>query len=163
MKILMTNIKQHIIASFIAPALFLASGIAAWGSERTDIPVPKNIIYAGQTLVPELLRSRSVPRDYTTRVSIYKDSRQLVGKVARKTLLPNRPIFTNTVVEPDVVEVNRKTLMRYDAGGLKISAEVSPLNSAKAGEPVRARNIRTGIVVYGTANADGTIQVSSIR
>lgn len=149
------------IAAAACFTCMLATGTQA--SERVDIPVPKNIIYAGQALSANLLGSRSVPVSYTHRVSIYKDTARLIGKVARKTLMPNQPIFTNNVVEPDVVEVNRKTLMLYNAGGLKISAEVSPLNAAKAGEPVRARNILTGIIVYGTANADGTIQAAGVR
>lgn len=137
--------------------------LPAKASERVMIPVPKNVIYAGQTVEAGLLRDRSVPQDYVQRVSIYRKHGELVGKVAKKTLLPNRPIFTNTVVEPDVIEVNRRTLMRYEQGGLKITAEVNPLNSAKVGQSVRARNIRTGIVVYGIANRDGTIQVGTIQ
>lgn len=154
--------RNNIFTFAMALCSMIGTGFVS-ASERVNIPVPKNIIYAGQPLSPELLRSRSVPLKYTRRVSIFGDSSQLLGKIARKTLLPNQPIFTNNVVEPDVIEVNRKTLMRYSSGGLKISAEVSPLNSAKIGGPVRARNIRTGIIVYGIANPDGTIQVTGVR
>ena len=147
---------------FVATAIWVTifSAATALASERVHIPVPKNIIYAGQFVTEDLLRDRSVPVSYVTRVSVYKNNAQVVGKVAKKTLLPNRPIFTNTVVEPNVVEVNRRTVMRYQIQGLYITADVNPLNSAKVGQQVRARNIKTGVVVYGIANHDGTIQVS---
>ncbi len=136
---------------------------AAVAAERVFIPVPKNVIYAGQVLSDELLRDRSVPANYLNKVSVIANPLDVVGKIARTTLMPGRPIPVNYVVEPNVVEVNRKTLMRFQQGALKIVAEVAPLNSARVGEPVRARNIKTGIVVYGTAKADGSISAELLR
>ena len=126
-------------------------------SERVTIPVPKTVIYAGQTIDAQLLRDRSVAQKYLRRVSVFEASLELVGKVARTTLMPNHPIPINHVVEPNVVEVNKRTTMKFEQGMLKITAEVVPLNDAKTGEAVRARNISTGVVVYGTALEDGSI------
>ena len=144
------------LALLILTTILLLCG-AANAAERVFIPVPKNVIYAGQRLSGELLRDRSVPVKYLNKVSVFANPADVVGKVARTTLMPGRPIPLNYVVEPNVVEVNRKTLMRFEHGALKIYAEVAPLNNARTGEPVRARNIKTGIIVYGTANADGSI------
>ncbi|MEM7289374.1 MAG: flagellar basal body P-ring formation chaperone FlgA [Pseudomonadota bacterium] len=155
--------QSQLMVSFIIGLIMFGLAREAMANERVDIPVPKNVIYAGQPLIPDLLRNRSVPINYVRRVSVIQNQGQLIGKIARKTLMPNQPIFTNTVVEPNVIEVNRKALMRFEYGGLKITTEVNPLNSAKSGQPVRARNIRTGVVVYGTAVADGSILASSLQ
>ncbi len=130
-------------------------------SERVTIPVPKQIVYAGQIISPDILRGRPVPVSYLDRVSVFVHDSQIIGKVARTTLVPNRPIPTNFVTEPYVVKVNTRAVMRYQSGALTITAEVMPLNSAQTGQLVRARNLQTGVLVYGTARSDGTIIVEA--
>ncbi|MEM9277731.1 MAG: flagellar basal body P-ring formation chaperone FlgA [Pseudomonadota bacterium] len=148
----------------VLSVLFVFVGkMSGQATERVLIPVPKNVIYAGQRISVALLRDRSVPAEYLGRVSVFTMSSEVLGKIARTTLMPNRPIPTNYVIEPNVVHVNRKTVMRFEQDGLTIVAEVVSLNNAKAGEAVRARNINSGIVVYGTANVDGTITALGVR
>ena len=53
--------------------------------------------------------------------------------------------------------------MRFEVGRLRITAEVIPLNAAKTGQSVRARNINTGVVVHGVANADGSISTLRVQ
>ena len=154
--------KSNTILSIGFAIVVSASAIAS-AAERVFIPVPKSVIYAGQRLSGELLRDRSVPVNYLNKVSVFANPAEIVGKVARTTLMPGRPIPVNYVIEPNVVEVNRKTLMRFEQGALKIVAEVAPLNSARVGEPVRARNIKTGIIVYGTARKDGSIAAEVLQ
>lgn len=143
-------------AWLVAAAIFLAWPAA--GAERVDIPVPRNVIYAGQFIDQSLLRPRSVPASYPDRANVFASTDHLVGMVARTTLLPGRPIALNQVSEPDAVQVNRPAIMRYESHGLTITSEVLPLNSAKAGALVRARNIHSGVVVTGIAMADGSIR-----
>ena len=131
--------------------------------EMTPIPVPRNVIFPGQVISAALLRDRMVPVDYLNRVSVQVSTKATIGMVARTTLMPNQPIFTNAIVEPDVVRVNRPTIMEYVSGTLRITAEVLPLVSAKKGEFVRARNIHNGSIVTGIAMADGTIQAKATR
>ena len=155
---------KKVLAPILAIPVFLGLLCSvSWAADKVFIPVPKNVIYAGQIIDGRLLRERSVPASYLNKVSVYAQQVDVVGMVARTTLMPNRPIPTNYLVEPNVVEVNRKTLMRLEHGMLRITAEVAPLNAARAGEPVRARNIKTGIIVYGVANSDGTISVERVQ
>ncbi|MEM7069144.1 MAG: flagellar basal body P-ring formation chaperone FlgA [Pseudomonadota bacterium] len=147
----------------VAVAAFITFFSSAYGTERVPIPVPKNVVYAGQIIDARLLRDRSVPANYLSRVSVFTSASDVVGKIARTTLMPNRPIPTNYIIEPNVVEVNRKTIMRFQSGRLKITAEVIPLNAAKTGDMVRARNISSGVVVYGVANADGSISTAGVQ
>ena len=147
----------------IAVFVLLQTGIATAAGDKTSIPVPKNVIFSGQIINEALLRERQVPVDYVNRVSVLVDKASAIGMVARVTLMPNQPIFTNNITEPDVVKVNRPTVMEYISGSLRITAEVLPLVSAKKGEYVRARNIQSGSIVSGTALADGSILVRSLR
>lgn len=153
--------KRRAIAGAALAALFgfltpMIAGVAIAG-ERVPVPVPKNTIYAGQIIRAELLRPRQVPKRYIERVNIFIDSADIVGKIARTTLVPSRPIRTNHVAEPDAIKVNRPSMMLYRSASLTISAEVIPLNNAKAGELVRARNMQNGSILSGIAQRNGTI------
>ena len=129
----------------------------AFASERAPIIVPKHVIYAGQQITPAFLRNRDVPLSYISKYSLVTEPSEIVGMVAKVTLAPNRPIPTNYLKLPEVVKVNRRAILRYLSGALSITAEVMPMNSAQAGASVQARNIRTGVIVYGVAMKDGTI------
>ena len=159
------RLYKHVIFSLLSAciAIFLTAANVNAAKEMTFIPVPKNVIYSGQLITKTLLRDRKVPVDYVNRVSIFAHPSEAIGKVARKTLMPNQPIFTNNVTEPDVVKVNRPTIMEYSSGSLIITAEVLPLSSAKAGEYVRVRNTQNGSVVSGIAMQNGTIKVQVLR
>lgn len=155
--------RNAVMLSLFVSGMSAIAVHSSHASERTPIPVPKNIVYAGQAISGQLLRDRSVPTGYLSRVSVFTRHSDVVGKVAKTTLMPGRPIPVNYVTEPDVVKVNQRALMRYEISGLKITAEVSPLNSAQVGGQVRARNLQTGIIVYGTAQKDGTIVAGAIQ
>jgi len=151
-----------VVKALIRLVLFLGvvlvyQNSALSAGQVTTIPVPKNIIYAGQVITDQLLRGRIVPLRYLAGVSVIENRMQVVGKIARTTLMPSRPIATNHITEPDVIKVNKPTMLIYTIGMLKITAEVLPLNSAKAGEFVRARNIRSGRIISGVAMTNGTI------
>ncbi len=144
-------------------SIFAGQWTVAFAVDITAIPVPKGVIYAGQVIDQRLLKDREVPTGYLNRVSVIVEWSDAVGKVARATLMPNRPISTGHVMMPNVVKVNKPTIMKYQIGTLRITSEVLPLNSAKAGEFVRVRNISSGVIVSGTAMKDGTIEVGALQ
>lgn len=126
----------------------------------TEIPVPVTMIYAGQEISGAALGLRRVPNRYLATAQVVVDPDQLEGKLARSTLVPGRPIAINQVREPDVINASRPVKIIYRAGGLLITGEAIPLASASVGELIRARNVDTGVIVSGTAQADGTLLVA---
>ena len=153
----------RIISFFSRLSIWLLAGALcavvgpARTAEFTEIPVPKSMIYAGRLVEANLLRSRKVPTIYLVQNSVYFQTSDVVGKVAKTSLAPGRPIRIDQLSEPEVVKVNKPAILKFISGGLKITAEVIPLNSAKQGERVRARNMHSGVIVSGIAMADGTI------
>jgi len=154
---------QTILLPVFAVLCFSSIANSVKAAETTPIPVPKNIVYAGQVISANVLRDRIVPVSYVNRTNVFTRHSDVVGKVAKTTLVPARPIPTNYVTEPNAIQVNQRALMVFNSGNLSITAEVSPLNSAQAGQQVRARNIQTGVVVYGVAQEDGTILAGSLK
>lgn len=136
--------------------LFLAAGFTS-ASEMETIHVPSRTIFAGQSIYPELFRNRIVPVAYLRVNPVVKNSSQMSGKVAKVTLTSGMPVMAHQLEEPNVVEINQPTTMLYKSGGLTISTDVMPLNSAKAGERVRVRNLHSRAIIFGTAVDEGIV------
>jgi len=121
--------------------------------------IPTQIIYPGDTVEPEFLKTvevtnKRIRRDYASSMD------QVAGMVARRTLLPGRVIPVSSVREPYVVERGSTVTMVYSKDGLTITAPGSPLKPGSVGDFVRVRNLNTGVMVSGTVMADGTIRVA---
>ena len=83
-----------------------------------------------------------------------------VGREARVTLYPGRPILPGDLVEPAVVERNQVVPLRFRAGGLAIVTEGRVLTRGRPGELIRVMNVTSRMTVWGTVSADGTIEVT---
>jgi flagella basal body P-ring formation protein FlgA len=84
-----------------------------------------------------------------------------VGKEARVTLYPGRPILTSQIGAPALVERNQIVRMAFVQGGLSITTEGRVLDRAGAGETVRIMNLTSRQIVSGTVAADGSIEVGT--
>ncbi|GIL00248.1 MAG: flagella basal body P-ring formation protein FlgA [Alphaproteobacteria bacterium] len=158
MAAVMTFLRDGLAAAALAAVL----GGAALAGEtavptHVDVPVPATMIYAGQPIPLAALTMRRVTSRYAAAAGIAVDAGQLDGKLARSTLVPGRPIALSQLREPHVINASKPVTIVYRAGALVITGEVIPLSSAAAGERVRARNVDTGLVVSGIAQADGTL------
>ena len=149
----------RILLAILFASCIGGKALSANSIEVASIPVPKNVIYAGQMIDQHLLKQRRVPARYLLQVSVITNTSEVSGMVARTTLMPNRPIPTNYIVAPDIIRTGQPAIMVFTSGGLSISGEVVPMNSAKVGGHVRARNVSSGTIVSGIAQADGTILV----
>ena len=157
-RILTVVFAGHRVGLLVALIAFSASGAkAANADDYAPIFVPKTVIYAGQAITPSLLIERRALIRYLRTVSVVTSLDQVKNLVARTTLMPNRPIPTNHLEEKTVVRAGKLVRMFYASDGLSITTEVVPLNSGKSGDFIRARNARTGIVVSGIAQPDGSL------
>ncbi len=84
---------------------------------------------------------------------------EAVGKEAKTTLYPGRPILLSQLGAPALVERNAVVRMSYATGALHIVTEGRALDRAAAGEPVRVMNLASRQTVTGTVMADGSIEV----
>ena len=83
----------------------------------------------------------------------------VVGREARVTLYPGRPILEKQLGTPALIERNQVVRMQYMRGALSIVTEGRALDRAAAGEPVRVMNLASRQTVSGTVAADGSIKV----
>jgi len=84
---------------------------------------------------------------------------EAVGKEAKVTLYPGRPIQLNQLGPPALVDRNQLVRMVYSSGPLSIATEGRVLDRAGIGESVRVMNLTSRQTVSGVVAPDGTIEV----
>jgi flagellar basal body P-ring formation protein FlgA len=148
------RLATRVLALFAANCL---SGIALAG---TLLPVPGITLYPGDIITEQALVDRDFPEDSVpSKTAVARTRAGLVGKVARRTLLPGQPILPNAVGEPTVVANGAKVQIQFEEETLRILALGTALQSGSAGEVISVRNIASGLTVSGTVQADGTVHV----
>jgi flagellar basal body P-ring formation protein FlgA len=142
-------------------ALFQGAVFAAAHAqpEVHSVTVPRTVIYGGDVIAEDSLVEKSLSALELSRSGALARRGDLVGKVARRTLLPGQPIPTGAVRAADVIRQGRPTTAVFEAGGLSISGTVVPLQSAAAGDMLSFQNAESGAVLRGIAQQDGTIRV----
>ena len=84
---------------------------------------------------------------------------EAVGKEAKVTLYPGRPILRAQLGAPALVERNALVRMNYVRGPLRIVTDGRALDRAGAGEPVRVMNLTSRQTVTGVVAPDGSVEV----
>jgi flagella basal body P-ring formation protein FlgA len=130
-------------------------------AEELELPVPKAVIYPGDTVSEEALVPRAFIARTVTRGSVFEASEGLVGKVAKRTLLPGQPIAIAHVRDPYLVMQGKTALVVFEQGGLTISTHALALQNGSVGDVVSLRNVDSGAVIKGTVAADGSIRLAA--
>lgn len=145
-------------ATGLAGAVLLSGGLVF--AAGVDIPVPNVTIYPGDVVANNLLEERPFTQPPGESWPVHKSRQGLVGKVARRTLLPGKPIPLNFVRAADVVSQGKPVMLVFQAGALTITAQAMPLQSGGIGDVLSLRNVDSGAIVKGVVQADGTVRVS---
>ena len=147
--------------ALLAAAIAFGPGVAAAASAQlVTLPVPALTIYPGDLIEADALTEHTF---ILSRIgSGYIDSTdRLIGKVARRTLLPDHPSPPNAIGEVDLVTRGTTVQLVFQQAGLIITAFAAPLQDGSAGEVIRVRNIDSGAVVVGIVQTDGTVRVGA--
>ncbi len=144
---------QRLLAFLLVAAALAAPAIAA---ERR--PVPAVTIYPGDVIREDQLADQDFP-DAVASGAFASNRTMLVGKVARRTLLPGRAIPANAVGEPRLITVGARVRVIFEDGGLNITAYGAALQPGVAGDFVSVRNVESGVTVSGTVAPDGSVHV----
>ena len=138
-------------------AFIIAPGAAY--ADRVEFIVPSAVIYPGHTIEGKGLFSKpfTIKREFASQYAV--SAEQVVGKIARRTLLPGKPILVSAVNEPHLVQRGVPAMLVFSTGGLEILATGTPLEPGGIGDFIKVRNVDSGITVSGTVLADGRIRV----
>ncbi len=140
------------ITVFLLPANpALADGAAA------PLPVPKQTIYPGDIITGDMLTSK--PAEQIKGVgALETDEESLIGKTARRTLLPGQPIPKVAVRDSYVVLRGKTVPLIFQSGTVIITGVALALELGSAGEMISARNPDSGVVIRGIVQPDGSLR-----
>lgn len=150
----------HAAVTVIALAMTVACAHFAWAA-NLDLPVPRITIYPGDTIAADQLRDRAFVAASVTRSSVFDDRQAVVGKVARRTLLPGQPIPVNAIRDPYLVNQGKPSLVVFETGGLTITTQAVALQNGVVGDVVTLRNPDSGLIIQGTVERDGTVRLGA--
>jgi flagella basal body P-ring formation protein FlgA len=148
------------LAGLFVLAGCLAAGVAV-AAPPEQLPVPTVTIYPGDMISADMLSVGTFPAGTADNFPVIASRRDIVGKVARRTLLPGRLIVRNTVGEPDLVEKGKIIPIHFQEGPLEITASVLALQSGAFNDMIQVRNIDSGKVIVATVAADGSVRVDA--
>jgi flagella basal body P-ring formation protein FlgA len=153
---------RHVLKAACAGAALSLAAIGATPLLAADLtlPVPTIVIYPGDVIRDTILVDRQFSLEPLASGGVIEDRSVLIGKVARRTLLPGKPIAANAVTEPKVVTNGAQVKVVFQEGGLTITTYASALQAGGVGDIIRVRNPESGLVVSGTVQPDGSVRIS---
>jgi flagella basal body P-ring formation protein FlgA len=135
-------------------------GTIALAGSGNVLPVPTITIYPGDVIRNSYLVDEEFAGNAQTPQSGVINSRlALVGKLARRTLLPGVPIPVNAVSDPNAVSNGTKVRVVFHQGGLLIETYAIALQAGSVGEVISVRNPDSGTTISGIVQSDGSVRV----
>jgi len=152
-------VRASLRASVILALGYVAiSAISAMAADD-PVPVPRLTIYPGDQITDDMLEEKSFRQSSVQTALVFLTRNGLVGKVARRTLLPGQPIATNAVDNPRIVTVGSQVRIIFSEGGMQITTYGVAQQPGALGDVIRVRNTESGLFVSGRVQADGSILV----
>jgi flagella basal body P-ring formation protein FlgA len=153
--------KTLISTVLLAGTVLLATAHAAVHAQELMLPVPSVTIYPNEEIGDEHVTERAFIAATVTRGSVQEDRAQIVGKVAKRTLIKGVPVPVNALREPYLVLSGKPATVVFEDGALTITSQATALQSGSIGDQVALRNNESGLTIRGTVARDGTVRVGS--
>jgi len=91
--------------------------------------------------------------------SYLRGSHDIVGKVARRTLVAGRPIPRNALQTSEVIPEGSRVTLVFGASGFTIKGVGKAIEGGSVGDTISVQNIDSGQLVRGVVQKDGTVDV----
>jgi flagella basal body P-ring formation protein FlgA len=135
--------------------------LAAAPTVAADLPAvfAKRTVRAGALVTAADVELQPLPEHRAAGVATSLDA--VIGREVRRNLYVNRPVRTEDVGAPTVVQRNSLVTLAYASGGLELSALGRAIDSAGLDEPIRVVNIDSRVTVVGKVTGPGMVRVGS--
>lgn len=137
----------------------LSAAVPARAAQIEWLPVAAVTIYPGDIITETMLAEGKFPEGTSVNRPVAVSNEEIVGMVARRTLLPGRLIPRNTVAVPDLIARGTIVPAIYEDRSLVITASVMALQAGALGAMIQVRNIESGKIIVGLVQPDGSVRV----
>lgn len=119
-----------------------------------DVVVPTRTIRAAATITEhDITLNKGEDRNG------FSDVGDVIGQEAQVVLYAGRPIMTDQIGPPAIIDRNQIVGMVFNGSGLQIATEARALERGAVGDFIRVMNLSSRAVLSGRIRADGTIQI----
>lgn len=147
------------LSPWVALAVMAIAGRCEASPDERAYPTPVVTIYPGDVIRDAMIEDKVAANANPLDAGIVTSREMLLGMVAKRTLLPGRPIPLAAIDAPRLVHIGSTVRIIFEEAGLVIVAYGSALQPGAVGELIRVRNQDSGLVVSGRVLADGSIRV----
>lgn len=137
----------------------LAAPLLAFAEEQR-LPVPRLTIYPGDHITESMIEEKTLSLTPGAESLVVSSQDSLIGKIARRTLLPGQPIQTIAIDNPRIIVIGAQVKIVFSEPGMQIVAYGIAQQAGAIGDVIRVRNQDSGLFVSGRVQADGSIRVS---
>jgi flagella basal body P-ring formation protein FlgA len=148
-------------ASLLLPLLLLQGAVLPALAQERTAPTPKQVIYPGDVIRDSMLIDTIFEDAAADDGSIVASRAALIGKIAKRTLLPGREILAIAVENPRAVANGAHVTLIYRDGALTIVTSAQALEPGGVGDIIKVRNEDSGLTVSGKIQPDGSVSVSA--
>jgi len=129
-------------------------------AQGSPVLTPTVPIYPGDVLTKGALRQGFVRGALSKDPDVVRELDQVVGMIARRTLLPGEVIRSHMVAAPVRVRSGANVRVIFEDRGVSVFSSGIALQSGSVGDTIRIRNSDSGVVISGTVQGAGYIRVS---
>lgn len=147
------------IAAGLAALCTAALSMSCNAMSGQSVPVPRIVIYSGSIIDDASIEERDIVLGREPERTWHMDRSSLVGRVARRTLLPGQAIPIVAVRSPDLVKAGKPVTLVFSTGPLTITGSAIALQAGSAGDRISLQNPESGAVVRGVVTPDGSVRV----
>ncbi len=153
--------SRSAVANLLLPFLLLQGAVLPALAQERTVPAPKQVIYPGDVIRDAMLTDISVDEASADDGSIVGSRAALIGKIAKRTLLPGREILAIAIENPRAVANGAHVTLVYRDGALTIVTSAQALEPGGVGDTIKVRNDDSGLTVSGKIQPDGSVGVSA--
>lgn len=122
------------------------------------VPVPARRLLPDEIIAPDDLTLARLPMGQTGGY-IVTETADVVGKQVRRMLSPGRPIQSQSIIQPLVIDRGDRVDIFFSDGLLALSSPGRALGDAHRGQEVRIVNLISNKTVTAIATGDGTAEI----
>ena len=144
----------YVSATLVAASVVLQASPGR--AQEQVVPTTKVVVYPGQIVTDAALADLALDHAEADE-RIARSRIDVVGKMARFTLLPGRAILLDAIGNPRLVRNGAQVMMIYVDGALTITSSGVAMQDGVLGDYIKVRNADSGVVIRGRVRADGAI------
>ena len=150
-------------SNFLIRAVDIFSGKKkeVWG--RTTIALQTKALVASKTLSPnkpvEIDNISEVVLHHTKPGELFRDKDKLIFYKPNKTIVPGKPIKGSDLSPIYLVRNNRPVQITLSSGSIGLRGMALPLKSAKIGELIKLKNLKSNKIIVGKVVGLNKVQV----